>query len=163
MHFRRVDGTPLDYGRYTEVCGWDSVRVHDMNEVYGGMLDRSEVARVEKLELFDELEEWHLINAHYSVAIAVCSAAKIADSAAARSDEGKAGEAGEEGEEGGDGDGGDRGDGGEETGGGAPGNRGTGLAMVDPFLDYLDARVRANRAAGATAEAPRLNTFAKKP
>ena len=154
MHFRRVDGTPLDYGRYTEVCGWDSVRVHDMNEVYGGMLDRSEVARVEKLELFDELEEWHLINAHYSVAIAVCSAAKIADSAAARSDEGKAGE---------EGDGGDRGDGGEETGGGAPGNRGTGLAMVDPFLDYLDARVRANRAAGATAEAPRLNTFAKKP
>ena len=131
-----------------------------MNEVYGGMLDRSEVARVEKLELFDELEEWHLINAHYSVAIAVCSAANIADSAAARSDEGKAGE---EREEGGDGDGDDRGDGGEETGGGAPANRGTRLAMVDPFLDYLDARVRANRAAGATAEAPRLNTFAKKP
>lgn len=34
-------------------------------------VQRSDVARIERLELFDETEEWHLMSAHYCIAIAV--------------------------------------------------------------------------------------------
>ena len=32
-----------------------------MNVVYSRLLDQSEVERIQKLELMDEFEEWHLI------------------------------------------------------------------------------------------------------
>jgi tRNA wybutosine-synthesizing protein 4 len=38
-----------------------------MNEFYNMMLDDIERDRVEKLEMFDEYEEWHLKCAHYMV------------------------------------------------------------------------------------------------
>jgi hypothetical protein len=34
-------------------------------------LDPSEKARIERLELFDEFEEWHMIQEHYSITVAV--------------------------------------------------------------------------------------------
>lgn len=51
--------------------GFNFTRVWDMNDVYYKFLPRAEVARVERLEMFDELEEWHLMQAHYVIAVAV--------------------------------------------------------------------------------------------
>ena len=42
-----------------------------MNAVYYGLLPPAEVARAARRELFDELEEWHLIQAHYGLVVAV--------------------------------------------------------------------------------------------
>lgn len=36
----------------------------------GRVLDRDEVKRIERLELFDEFEEWHLIQSHYCICLA---------------------------------------------------------------------------------------------
>lgn len=51
--------------------GWSHVMIGDMNAVYERLLDPAENARVEKIEIFDELEEWYLIQAHYCLVIAV--------------------------------------------------------------------------------------------
>ncbi|ESS31077.1 leucine carboxyl methyltransferase [Toxoplasma gondii VEG] len=51
--------------------GWSASSVADMNTVYDKFLPREETQRVQRLELFDELEEWRLIQAHYSIAVAV--------------------------------------------------------------------------------------------
>jgi hypothetical protein len=50
--------------------GWKAVSVADMNDVYYKHLPRPLVAHGEKVEIFDELEEWHLMAAHYSITIA---------------------------------------------------------------------------------------------
>ena len=47
------------------------MRCRDMNSVYYGMLPPGEVARAARRELFDELEEWHMIQAHYGLVVAV--------------------------------------------------------------------------------------------
>ena len=41
-----------------------------MNDVYYRLLSPEAVARAERLELFDEVEEWHLMSAHYCIAVA---------------------------------------------------------------------------------------------
>eukprot|EP01121_Diplochlamys_sp_Union-15-3_P001050 TRINITY_DN10911_c0_g1_i1.p1 TRINITY_DN10911_c0_g1~~TRINITY_DN10911_c0_g1_i1.p1 ORF type:complete len:338 (-),score=47.05 TRINITY_DN10911_c0_g1_i1:27-1013(-) len=51
--------------------GWQNVYAVDMNYVYNNLLDTAENERVEKLEIFDELEEWFLIHSHYCLALAV--------------------------------------------------------------------------------------------
>lgn len=51
--------------------GFSQVEVFDMNDVYYKCLDRDDVRRAEKLEIFDEFEEWHMMQAHYVVALAV--------------------------------------------------------------------------------------------
>ena len=56
--------------RYREL-GFGAATVADMNDVYYRVLPRADVARVERLELFDEVEEWHLMSAHYCIAVAV--------------------------------------------------------------------------------------------
>lgn len=61
---------PAQTARYREL-GYATCTVCDMNDVYYRLLPRAEVARVERLELFDEVEEWHLMSAHYCVAVAV--------------------------------------------------------------------------------------------
>ena len=55
--------------RYTEL-GYQACTSIDMNDVYYRLLPRAEVARIERLEIFDELEEWHLMSAHYSITVA---------------------------------------------------------------------------------------------
>jgi O-methyltransferase involved in polyketide biosynthesis len=51
--------------------GWNFVQALDMNQVYCEFLPPKDVERVQRLELFDELEEWHLIQGHYSITIAI--------------------------------------------------------------------------------------------
>lgn len=56
--------------RYRELgfrwsCCWD------LNDCYYRLLPTDEVKRTERLELFDEVEEWHLMSAHYCIAVAV--------------------------------------------------------------------------------------------
>lgn len=63
-----------------KTCGWDHVEVLDMNSVYNYFLPKSEVtryllhqcnllteSRIGRLELFDEVEEWNLIQGHYCI------------------------------------------------------------------------------------------------
>jgi hypothetical protein len=49
---------------FTHWGGWD------MLCVYREFLDATDRARAERLELFDELEEWHLIQEHYCLTMA---------------------------------------------------------------------------------------------
>jgi len=55
--------------RYTD-RGWDKVVAFDMNSVYDKHLDIKDVERIQRLELLDEFEEWHLIQAHYFLLVA---------------------------------------------------------------------------------------------
>mmetsp|Transcript_55136 Transcript_55136/g.118387 ORF Transcript_55136/g.118387 Transcript_55136/m.118387 type:complete len:414 (+) Transcript_55136:73-1314(+) len=50
--------------------GWERCNLANMNEVYEKHLDRAEVERIQRLELLDEFEEWHLIQQHYFLLIA---------------------------------------------------------------------------------------------
>jgi len=56
--------------RYMKL-GYRHVHVRDMNDVYYTFLNAEDRQRAEKLELFDELEEWHLIQGHYCLTMAV--------------------------------------------------------------------------------------------
>jgi hypothetical protein len=56
--------------RYLDL-GYAASSACDMNDVYYRLLPRDAVAAAERLELFDELEEWHLMSAHYSITVAV--------------------------------------------------------------------------------------------
>eukprot|EP00741_Cyanophora_paradoxa_P012548 tig00020614_g12125.t1 len=47
--------------------GWATGRLVDMLAVYEECLDVDEIRRVERLEIFDELEEWRLMLSHYFV------------------------------------------------------------------------------------------------
>lgn len=61
---------PSQRARYLEL-GFHSATVADMNDVYYRLLPPAEVAAAERRELFDEVEEWHLMSAHYCIAVAV--------------------------------------------------------------------------------------------
>lgn len=50
--------------------GWDRCLAVDMDQVYDKYLDVSDVERIQRLELLDEFEEWHLIQKHYFLSIA---------------------------------------------------------------------------------------------
>ncbi|XP_058086785.1 leucine carboxyl methyltransferase 1 homolog isoform X6 [Magnolia sinica] len=43
----------------------------DMLQIYNNSIDTREKRRVERLELFDEFEEWHMMQEHYCVAYAI--------------------------------------------------------------------------------------------
>jgi len=51
--------------------GYTHVYAVDMLHVYNNLLDPAENKRVEKLEIFDEVEEWILIQEHYCLLLAV--------------------------------------------------------------------------------------------
>jgi tRNA wybutosine-synthesizing protein 4 len=70
----------LGYEKYPDLAahkeryltaGYQVYEGWDMNEIYRYFLDPKEVKRIEKLELFDEFEEWHMIQAHYHISMAV--------------------------------------------------------------------------------------------
>ncbi|XP_045172598.2 tRNA wybutosine-synthesizing protein 4-like [Mercenaria mercenaria] len=77
QHHFQIVGSPLkcinffpiiqsQKDRFSQL-GWRDLEVLDMNEFYNNLLSRDERDRVEKLEMFDEYEEWHLKCAHYMV------------------------------------------------------------------------------------------------
>lgn len=41
----------------------------NMSKVYKDRLDKTEKARIEKLEIFDEFEEWELLQKHYCLCL----------------------------------------------------------------------------------------------
>ncbi|XP_010474841.1 PREDICTED: leucine carboxyl methyltransferase 1-like isoform X1 [Camelina sativa] len=57
--------------------GWQRAVAWDMLKVYGSFVDTQEKRRIERLELFDEFEEWHMMQEHYCVAYAVNDAVGI--------------------------------------------------------------------------------------
>jgi tRNA wybutosine-synthesizing protein 4 len=42
-----------------------------MDTVYRSHLDPGDKARIERLEIFDEFEEWHMIQEHYAITIGI--------------------------------------------------------------------------------------------
>ena len=56
--------------RFQEI-GWSRCQVLDMNDIYYKCIDKETLKRAEKLEIFDEFEEWHMMQGHYCVALAV--------------------------------------------------------------------------------------------
>ncbi|KAG1669866.1 hypothetical protein FOA52_012454 [Chlamydomonas sp. UWO 241] len=53
--------------------GWGAAQCRTMDEIYTACLDPVDKARIEKLEMFDEFEEWHMIMEHYCITVAVNS------------------------------------------------------------------------------------------
>jgi len=57
--------------RYTEAAGYTHYAGWDMNDMYRFYLQpTSEIRRIERIELFDEFEEWYMIQAHYHISMA---------------------------------------------------------------------------------------------
>ncbi|KAL9228822.1 hypothetical protein vseg_004360 [Gypsophila vaccaria] len=57
--------------------GWQRATAWDMQRVYSEFVDRRERGRIERLELFDEFEEWYMMQEHYCVAYAINDALGI--------------------------------------------------------------------------------------
>uniref|UniRef100_A0A6B2LBH7 Leucine carboxyl methyltransferase 1 n=1 Tax=Arcella intermedia TaxID=1963864 RepID=A0A6B2LBH7_9EUKA len=51
--------------------GYPTVEGLNMNEIFTHLLDQKENQRVSRLEIFDEFEEWYLIQAHYCIILAI--------------------------------------------------------------------------------------------
>ncbi|CAA3000832.1 tRNA wybutosine-synthesizing 4 [Olea europaea subsp. europaea] len=51
--------------------GWQSAVAWDMLKVYSNFIEAQEKHRIERLELFDEFEEWQMLQEHYCVAYAI--------------------------------------------------------------------------------------------
>lgn len=51
--------------------GWKRAVAWDMLRIYNEFIDIQERRRIERLELFDEFEEWYMMQEHYCVAFAV--------------------------------------------------------------------------------------------
>eukprot|EP00921_Rhytidocystis_pertsovi_P015411 GHVQ01024494.1.p1 GENE.GHVQ01024494.1~~GHVQ01024494.1.p1 ORF type:complete len:223 (-),score=24.52 GHVQ01024494.1:1251-1919(-) len=54
--------------RYTSL-GWRRCSINDMNSIYDHLLTPQERSRIQRLEIFDEIEEWRLIQAHYIILV----------------------------------------------------------------------------------------------
>ncbi|CAH1412211.1 unnamed protein product [Lactuca virosa] len=51
--------------------GWQRADAWDMLKIYTSFIDPQERQRIERLELFDEFEEWYMMQEHYCVTIAI--------------------------------------------------------------------------------------------
>lgn len=51
--------------------GWQRATAWDMLKVYRNFIEAQEKRRIERLELFDEFEEWYMMQEHYCVAYAI--------------------------------------------------------------------------------------------
>eukprot|EP00271_Cylindrocystis_brebissonii_P015015 TRINITY_DN36891_c0_g1_i1.p1 TRINITY_DN36891_c0_g1~~TRINITY_DN36891_c0_g1_i1.p1 ORF type:complete len:366 (-),score=61.06 TRINITY_DN36891_c0_g1_i1:460-1557(-) len=51
--------------------GFQRAEALDMNTIYHRCLDPADRRRIERLEMFDEFEEWHIMQEHYCIAIGV--------------------------------------------------------------------------------------------
>nr|CAB3466923.1 unnamed protein product [Digitaria exilis] len=59
--------------------GWQRAVAWDMLKIYNDFIDSQERRRIERLELFDEFEEWHMMQEHYCVAYGINDAEGIFD------------------------------------------------------------------------------------
>ncbi|CRH01529.1 leucine carboxyl methyltransferase, putative [Plasmodium relictum] len=50
--------------------GWFNVYISDMNEIYDYHISNEEKKKIEKIEMFDEFEEWRLLQNHYFMLVA---------------------------------------------------------------------------------------------
>jgi len=57
--------------------GWQRAVAWDMLKIYNDFIDSQERRRIERLELFDEFEEWHMMQEHYCVAYGINDAEGI--------------------------------------------------------------------------------------
>jgi len=51
--------------------GWQKATAFDMNTIYNKYLNLQERRRIERLEMFDEFEEWHMMQEHYCIAYGI--------------------------------------------------------------------------------------------
>lgn len=51
--------------------GWERADALDMNDVYNHFIDKDVRDKAARLEIFDEMEEWNLIQGHYCIVCAV--------------------------------------------------------------------------------------------
>lgn len=51
--------------------GWPAAGAWAMDQIYRDCLDRDDKRRIEGLEIFDEFEEWHMIQSHYCIAVGI--------------------------------------------------------------------------------------------
>ncbi|BBN19012.1 tRNA wybutosine-synthesizing protein 4 [Marchantia polymorpha subsp. ruderalis] len=56
--------------RFTDL-GWQRADAKDMDAIYNQCLEASDRRRTERLEIFDEFEEWHIMQEHYCVAYGI--------------------------------------------------------------------------------------------
>lgn len=68
-----IEATPcLDSQRQRFLdSGWHRADARSMDHVYSQCIDPADRRRIERLEIFDEFEEWHLIQQHYCIAVGV--------------------------------------------------------------------------------------------
>ena len=59
--------------------GFERAAAEDLNEVYRSHVHPRDRMRIEALEMLDEFEEWHLIMAHYCVALGWRDGARVLD------------------------------------------------------------------------------------
>ncbi|KAI8370346.1 leucine carboxyl methyltransferase 2-like protein [Radiomyces spectabilis] len=57
-----------DQEKRFKALNWDGAKAVDINTIHDKCLDNKEKGRMARLEILDELEEWHLLSAHYCVA-----------------------------------------------------------------------------------------------
>ena len=50
--------------------GYCDAFCEDMRTLYSSFLERSEIQRISRIEMFDEFEEWNLIQSHYCILVA---------------------------------------------------------------------------------------------
>eukprot|EP00884_Botryococcus_braunii_P017006 jgi/Botrbrau1/398/Bobra.110_2s0051.2 len=76
-----IRGTPTVESHATRLTalGWPVAHARDMDTIYARHIDPQDRLRAERLEIFDELEEWHLIQQHYCLAIGIKDASGVLD------------------------------------------------------------------------------------
>lgn len=51
-------------------CGWEDVRSENLLRLFNTCIPREDIARINRLEMMDEEEEWNLLLQHYSITTA---------------------------------------------------------------------------------------------
>lgn len=48
-----------------KLLGYENTEIEDMNTIYYEVIDTNEINRISRLEIFDEFEEYHMMQSHY--------------------------------------------------------------------------------------------------